>query len=206
MSTSAARCRAAARIVAALHDAEQRAPVGAPRTRACSAPPSAATGACRARSRARRRQLHAFVELHRDVGAEQRLDLDRALGRELDRRAVEVRAEGHALVLDLAQLRQRHHLEAAGIGEDRPRPVHEPMQAAERRDALGAGPQHQVIGVGEHDVGAGLAHLVRCMPFTVAWVPTGMNGDRHQRQRLAGRKAACAAPRARSCRTGARRA
>ena len=49
---------------------------------------------------------------------------------------------------------ERHHLEAAGIGEDRMRPVHEVVQAAEPRDALGAGPQHQVIGVAEDDVGA----------------------------------------------------
>ena len=35
------------------------------------------------------------------------------------------------------------------------------VQAAEPRDALGAGPQHQVIGVAEDDVGAGRAHLVR---------------------------------------------
>ena len=33
----------------------------------------------------------------------------------------------------LRSSRQRHHLEAAGIGEDRPRPVHELVQAAERR-------------------------------------------------------------------------
>ena len=38
------------------------------------------------------------------------------------------------------------------------RPVHERVQAAKRRDALGARPQHQVIGVAEQDVGAGRAH------------------------------------------------
>jgi len=35
-----------------------------------------------------------FIELHGDVGAEQRLDLDRALGREFHHRAVEVGADG----------------------------------------------------------------------------------------------------------------
>ena len=54
---------------------------------------------------ARRRQLEAFVELHGDVGAEQRLDLDRAFGRQLDHRAVEMRAEGDAALVDLAQTR-----------------------------------------------------------------------------------------------------
>ena len=43
-----------------------------------------------------------------------------ALRRQLDHRAVDMRAEGDAALRDLAQLRERHHLEAAGIGEDRP--------------------------------------------------------------------------------------
>jgi len=34
------------------------------------------------------------------------------------------------------------------------------VQAAERCDAFGARTQHQVIGVGEHDVGAGCTHRV----------------------------------------------
>ncbi len=104
-----------------------------------------------------------------------RLNLDGALGRQFDGRAVEMRAEDDAALLDLAQSGERHDLEAAGIGEDRMRPAHEPVQAAERRDALGAGPQHQVIGVAEQDVGAGRAHRLRLEPLTVAWVPTGMN-------------------------------
>ena len=33
--------------------------------------------------------------------------------------AVEMRAEGDAVFVELAQLRKRHHLEAAGVGEDR---------------------------------------------------------------------------------------
>ena len=70
-------------------------------------------------------------------------------------RAVDVRLEGDALVGDLAQLGEAHHLEAAGVGEDRPVPAHEAVQAAEPGDALGARPQHQMIGVGEDDVGAG---------------------------------------------------
>ena len=63
--------------------------------------------------------------------------------------------KAHALLGDLADLGQAHHLEAAGVGEDRPVPAHEAVQAAEPRDALGAGAQHQVIGVAEDDVGAG---------------------------------------------------
>ena len=49
--------------------------------------------------------------------------------------------------------------------EDRPWPVHEAMQAAKRRDALGAGTQHEVIGVGEHDIGAERLHRLRVHRF-----------------------------------------
>ena len=48
------------------------------------------------------------------------------------------------------------------------------VQAAEPGDALGAGPQHQVIGVGEDDVGAGRRTSSGNMALTVAPVPTGM--------------------------------
>jgi hypothetical protein len=97
----------------------------------------------------------AFVERHGDVGAETVLDLDRAFRRQLVRRAVDMRAEGDAGLAHLAQLGQRHHLVAAGIREDGARPVHEFVQAAEAFDALGARPQHQVIGVAQQDLGSG---------------------------------------------------
>src|SRR6202030_3998574 len=59
------------------------------------------------------RQPNAFVELHGDVGAEQDLHLDGALRRQIDHGAVEMGAERDALLLNLAQSRKRHHLEAA---------------------------------------------------------------------------------------------
>ena len=49
------------------------------------------------------------------------------------------------------------------------------MQAAERRDALGAGPQHQMIGVAEHDIGAGRAHVV-----VVHALDRRLRADRHE--------------------------
>ena len=76
-----------------------------------------------------------------------------------------MRAKGDGALGDLAQLRQRHHLEAAGVGQHRAVPVGEPLQAAELRDAFGPGPQHQVIGVAQHDVGAGLADLAPMHAF-----------------------------------------
>ena len=79
----------------------------------------------------------------------------------------------------LRKRRQRHHLEAAGIGQDRQRPVHERVQAAERGDALGARPQHQMVGVAEHDLGAGCRTASGIRPFTVA-----LRADRHEGRRL----------------------
>ena len=45
-----------------------------------------------------------------------------------------------------------------GIGQDRPIPVHEFVQAAQPGDSLGAGTQHQMIGVAQKNIGAGLSH------------------------------------------------
>ena len=95
-------------VVAALHDAEQRA-AGRRALESARLQRSAQRSdsrIARAISAGSRRQREAFVELHRDVGAEQRLDLDRALGRELDDGAVEMRAKRHAVLVDLAQTRR----------------------------------------------------------------------------------------------------
>jgi hypothetical protein len=66
-----------------------------------------------------------------------------------------MRAEGDALLGNFAQLGQRHHLKAAAIGEDRAVPLHEFVQTAQRGNPLGGGAQHQVIGIAQHNLGAG---------------------------------------------------
>ena len=64
-----------------------------------------------------------------------RLDLGDALRREALRRAVVDGAERDAVVVDREQrVAQREDLEAARVGEDRPVPAHERVQAAELRD------------------------------------------------------------------------
>src|SRR4051812_74331 len=102
-------------IVAALYDAEQRAAgrrslEGAlAALRPCERQPHGAIELSLAA-----RQLDALVELHDDVGAEQRLDFDGTLWRQVDHGAIDMRAKGNALgFVDGAQLRQRHHLETA---------------------------------------------------------------------------------------------
>ena len=125
------------------------------------------------------RQFKALVELHGNIGAEQCLNFDRALGRQCDHRAIEMRTKRHALLVQFAQFGERHHLEAAGIRQDRQRPVHEFVQAAKRRDPLGAGPQHQMIGIAEHDLGAGRTHVIRHQALHRA-----LRADRHEGGRL----------------------
>ncbi len=99
-----------------------------------------------------------FVESHDDIAAQQALDLHAPFGREHVFGPVDMAAEFDALLRKLAEVGQAHHLVPSAIGQDRPLPVHECMQSAQLRNPFGTGPQHQVIGVAENDVGTGLAH------------------------------------------------
>ena len=65
-----------------------------------------------------------------------------------------MRLEDDAVVGDLAQPAQAEDLEAAGIGEDGARPGHEAVQPAHAADQLVAGPQIEMIGVGQQDADA----------------------------------------------------
>ena len=65
---------------------------------------------------------------------------------------VEVRLEVAALLGELAHLRERKDLEAAGVREDRAVPPHEPVQTAGGGDDLRPRPQHEVVGVAEDDL------------------------------------------------------
>ncbi len=124
----------------------------------------------------RRRHL---VEAHRDVAAEVRLDALRELGREARRVAVVDVAERDAVVVDARdRVAQREDLEPAGVGEDRPVPRHEAVQAAEVADQLVAGAEVQVVRVAEQDLRAEVAHLVR-----VERLDGPLRPDRHEDRR-----------------------
>ena len=129
--------------------------------------------------RARRAREDRLVERDRDVRPERLLGGDRELRREPVRRAVEVAAERHAVLVHDPQVAERDDLEPARVGEDRPVPVHERVQAAEPGDALVPGPQVQVVGVGEDDRGAGLADLVGRERLD-----RRVGADRHELRRL----------------------
>jgi hypothetical protein len=56
---------------------------------------------------------------------------------------------------------EREDLEAARVGHDRAVPPHEAVDAAVGRHPLGAGPEVEVVGVGEEHLGAALGHPLR---------------------------------------------
>ena len=166
------------RVQAALDDPEQR--LVRPRVgRQRALRPAVRPGRRVGDDRTRRRRHDRLVERDRDVGAERLLDRDRVLRREAMGRAVDVAAERHAVLVDDPQVAERHDLEPARVGEDRPVPGHEPVQPAEPLDALVAGAQVQVVRVGEDDRGAGRGDLVG-----VERLDRGVRADRHELGRL----------------------
>ena len=143
---------------AALDDAEQRGGMAA--VGAVAAPGPAQRQFHRfARLRGCRRIGGAVVENHDHIGAKPLLQGDGGFRAEEDALAIDRRAERHAFLADLAHGAEAEDLETAGIGEDRPVPAHEAVQAAVGFDDFRAGAQHQVEAVGENHVGAGFPHL-----------------------------------------------
>jgi hypothetical protein len=65
--------------------------------------------------------------------------------------AVDVAAEAHPFLGDLADVAEAVHLEPAAVGEDGTVPSVEAMQAAGMLEHLRTRPQVQVVGVAEHD-------------------------------------------------------
>jgi len=132
-----------------------------------------------ARARLLGRPGDAFVQLHDDVAAEQvGLDLHRAFGRQHMLAAVQMAGEGDGLFRDLADAAQAHDLEAAAVGEDRPVPAHEAVEAAQPLHPLGRRPQHQVVGVAQNDVGPGLDDLINRQGLDRAGRADGHEGRR----------------------------
>ncbi len=94
-------------------------------------------------------------------------------------RAVEVRLELGTLFADDTPLGEAEDLKAAAVGEDRSRPPDEPVQTAAAGDQLVTGPQEQVIGVAEDDLGVHLLQVaMQCR------LDGSLRPDRHERRRL----------------------
>ena len=106
------------------------------------------------------RVLHALVKGHGDVGAQVGLDAHGLLRPHEDTPAVDVGGEGDSLLRDLPQSGERKDLEAAGVGEDGTVPVHEFVKSPHLPHHVVAGPQVEVVGVGELDLAADLLEVV----------------------------------------------
>ena len=95
-----------------------------------------------------------MVEHHHDVGADRLLGGDAAFRTQMNGAAIDVAPELGALLAQRAAARQREDLISARIGEHRPRPVHESVDAAEFLEDLDTRAQQQVIRVGEQHLRA----------------------------------------------------
>ena len=85
----------------------------------------------------------------------------------------------HALLGDLANIAEAEDLEAAGVGEDRPFPLHKVVQVAVQLHDLLARTQPQVEGVAENDLRAGRFNFLRRHSFYGT-----VGADRHKRWRF----------------------
>ena len=92
------------------------------------------------------------------------------------RRAVEMRSELHAVIVDLAERREAEHLEPAAVGQDRPGPSHEPVQPPEPCDHIVTRPEKEMIGIAEEDLDARRGQLLRGERLDGA-----VSADRHER-------------------------
>ena len=90
-----------------------------------------------------------------------------------------VAAERHAVVVDGVEVVERDDLEPAGVGEDRPVPAHEAVEAPEPLDPLVAGPQVEVVRVGQDDLRPDLVEVVR-----MERLHRRVRADRHEHRRL----------------------
>ena len=69
--------------------------------------------------------------------------------------------EGHAFLTDLTSWRQAENLIAAAVGKQRPVPVHEPVQPANRLYEISPRPQPEMVSVGKYYPGAKGVQILR---------------------------------------------
>ena len=120
-----------------------------------------------------------LVERHDDVRAQRPLRFHHAFRREQMARPVDMALKLHPGLAHLVDFGQTEHLKTAAVGQDRPVPVHEPVQPAHRLHHLRPRPQKQMVGVGQHDLGAGAFDLLGRERFD-----RGLRADRHEGRRV----------------------
>ena len=137
----------------------------------------------------------AFIEHHHDVAAQRQLNVDGRFGSEEMRIPVQMRTEPYALIGHSSQAVEAEDLKSAGIRKNGARPGHESVKTPELANRLVAGPQKQMIRVGEDDLGVDIAEeIARENPLNGR-----LCADRHEDRGLdvAVRRVQNAGPRAR---------
>ena len=80
------------------------------------------------------------------------LDLHALLGTHENTVTIEVRGEGHSLLIDFTETGQRKHLKSAAVGKDRPIPVHKLMKTAHFTHHIITGAKMKMIRVAQLDL------------------------------------------------------
>ena len=108
-----------------------------------------------------RRIGDAFIKGHGDVTAQIFLGMNGHLRRKELFRAVQERAEMHALFRDFSHSSQAEYLESAAISQDALGPIHEMMQLARFLDQLCARAQEEMIGIRQDDLRSHILQFFR---------------------------------------------
>src|SRR6267154_870652 len=95
-----------------------------------------------------------MIECHRDICAERPLNLDGALRSQSAPAAIDMTLKLDAIFIDFAEALEGKDLKAARVGQQRPLPRHELVQAAELRDDVLARADVEVVRVREYDLRA----------------------------------------------------
>ena len=127
------------------------------------------------------RVRRALVECHGDVRPEPCLDLGRNLWSEQALCPIEVRTKSHAGLVYGRSPAEAEHLIPTAISQDRTRPTHEAMETAGARNSRIPGPEHQVIRIGQHHLGAQILQIAVQDRLDRTARP-----DRHERRRAHG--------------------
>ena len=101
-----------------------------------------------------------LVKGHGDGRSQIRLDLHALLRSHEDLMSVDMGLEGDAFLSDLPEACQGEHLEAAGVREDRPVPVHELVEPAKSLDQLIPCPHMEMVGIGQLHLGADRLQII----------------------------------------------
>ena len=126
-----------------------------------------------------RRIADAFVERHRDIRPEIRLDPHAVFRPHEDLPAVHMRLEMHPVVADVFRRRQGEDLKPAAVREDRPVPVHKAVQPAAGLDHLVSRSDRKMIGIGELHLAADLFQIGRGQSA----LDGGLCADVHEKRR-----------------------